>query len=179
MKYIINGERRSKMINRSDLQLVESEIISMGDEYLETLARETRLDVTILRDIHLGNEFVTSLSYSGIQRIQAYFVDNPPFDTVTGEVIDDIEQLRLYHRYDSLEDDLQTVISQHNFYNGDEINAFSPIWIERDPRMKPGEGYRAITRFFLPALGGVPHGEVTLQPSLVGDVLEEMRVMNN
>ena len=76
MKYIINGERRSKMINRSDLQLVESEIISMGDEYLETLARETRLDATILRDIHLGNEFVTSLSYSGIQRIQAYFVDN-------------------------------------------------------------------------------------------------------
>ena len=88
--------------------------------------------------------------------------------------------LEIYTKYFTLpEDDLQTVITQHNFYNGDEINAFSPIWIEQDPRMKPGEGYRAITRFFLPAIGGIPHDEVTLQPSLVGDILEEMRVMND
>lgn len=166
------------MINRSDLQLVESELISMADEYLVTLARETSLDVASLRDVHLCNEFVTSLSYSGIQRIQAYFADNPPFDTVTGETLDDVDELRLYHPYDSLQDDLQTVIGQHNYYNADEINAFSPIWIERNPRMEPGEGYRAIIRFFLPEIGGIPHGEVTLQPSLVGDVLEEMRVMN-
>lgn len=43
--------------------------------------------------------------------------------------------------------------------------------------MAPGEGYRAIVRYFLPQLGGRPTGEVTLQPALVGDVLEEMDIM--
>lgn len=167
------------MINRSDLQLVESEIISMEEQYLVTLARETRLDEKVLKDVHFSNEFVTSLSYSAIQRVQAYFVENPPFDTMTGEVVEDTDVLRISYPYDRLENDLQMIISQHNFYNGDEINAFSPIWIERDPRVKAGEGYRAITRFFLPEIGGTPQGEVTLQPSLVGDVLEEMRVMSN
>lgn len=165
------------MITRSDLQLIESELIAMADQYLTVLARETQLSLTDLEDVHQVNTFVTALSYSGLQRIQSYFTENPPFDTSTGETLDDLGQLRLQHPYRRLMEDLQTVIHQYNLYNEDEINAFSPIWIERNPAMAPGEGYRAIVRYFLPQLGGRPTGEVTLQPALVGDVLEEMDIM--
>ena len=165
------------MITRSDLQLIESELIAMADQYLSVLARETQLSLTDLEDVHQGNTFVTALSYSGLQRIQSYFRDNPPFDTSTGETLADLEQLRLQHPYRRIMEDLQTVIHQYNLYNDDEINAFSPIWIERNPEMAPGEGYRAIVRYFLPQIGGRPTSEVTLQPALVGDVLEEMDIM--
>lgn len=165
------------MITRSDLQLIESELIAMAEQYLQVLANETQLNYQDLVDIHRGNSFVTALSYSGLQRIQSYFTANPPFDTATGEPLTDLEPLRLQHPYRRLMDDLQTVIHQYNLYNDDEINAFSPIWIERNPQMQPGEGYRAIVRYFLPQLGGMPTGEVTLQPALVGDVLEEMDIM--
>lgn len=111
------------MITRSDLQLIESELIAMADQYLTVLARETQLSLTDLEDVHQVNTFVTALSYSGLQRIQSYFTENPPFDTSTGETLDDLEQLRLRR----LMEDLQTVIHQYNLYNEDEINAFSPI----------------------------------------------------
>lgn len=165
------------MLNKSDLQLIESELIAMEEPYLETLASDIHANPVELLAVHQGESFVTGLSLSVLQRINAYFRDYPPFNSLTGEVIDDLDQLRLSCDYRHVRQLLQEEIMEYNFYHDTELDAYSPIWIERDTQTAPGEGYRAIVNFYLPVLGGVPQSETTLYESLVGDVMSEMAIM--
>lgn len=165
------------MLNKSDLQLIESELIAMEEPYLATLASDIHADPAALLAVHNGQSFVTSLSLSVLQRINAYFRDFPPFNSATGEVIDDLNQLRLSCDYRHVRDLLQQEIMEYNFYHDTDLDAYCPIWVERDSQTAPGEGYRAIVNFYLPALGGVPQSETTLYESLVGDVMTEMAIM--
>lgn len=165
------------MLNKSDLQLIESELISMEEPYLGTLANDIHANAAELLDVHRGNTFVTSLSLSVLQRINAYFQDYPTFNSDTGEVIDDLDQLRLSCDYRRVRRLLQQEIMNYNFYHDNELDAYSPLWIERDSQTRPGTGYRAIVNFYLPALGGVPQSETTLYSTLVGDAMTEMAIM--
>ena len=172
-----NEEMGTEMLNKSDLQLIESELIAMEEPYLATLANDIHANQADLMAVHRGETFVTSLRLSVLQRINAYFRDYPPFNSDTGEVIDDLDQLRLSCDYRHIRDLLQQEIVEYNFYHDTNLDAYSPIWIERDSQTAPGEGYRAIVNFYLPALGGVPQSETTLYQSLVGDVMTEMAIM--
>lgn len=165
------------MLNKSDLQLIESELIAMEEPYLATLANDIHASPAELLAVHQGEIFVTALSLSVLQRINAYFRDYPPFNSDTGEVIDDLELLRLRCDYRHVRQLLQQEIMDYNFYHDQELDAYSPIWIERDSQTAPGEGYRAVVNFYLPALGGVPQSETTLYESLIGDVMTEMAIM--
>lgn len=166
------------MLTKSELQLIESELISMEEPFLNNLANEIHTDVQTLVDVHRGNTFVTGLSLSVLLRINAYFHDYPPFNSETGEVIDDLNILRLRCDYHQIRHLLQQEIYQYNFNHDNDIDAYSPIWIERDAAIDPGEGYRAIVNFYLPALGGIPQSETTLYPALVGDVMAEIDIMD-
>lgn len=165
------------MLNKSELQLIESELISMEEPFLQTLANEIHANLTDLMAVHRGSAFVTSLSLSVLLRVNAYFRDYPPFNSETGEVIDDLDVLRLRCDYHHIRHLLEQEIYQYNFYHDNDLDAYSPIWIERDSQIAPGEGYRAIVNFYLPALGGVPQSETTLYPGLIGDTLAEMDIM--
>lgn len=165
------------MLNKSDLQLIESELISMEEPFLQTLAGEIQADLDSLLAVHRGEAFVTELSLSVLLRINAYFHDYPPFNSDTGEVIADLDVLRLRCDYRQLKGLLEQEIYQYNFFHEEGLDAYTPVWIERDAQIAPGEGYRAIVNFYLPALGGIPQSETTLYPALVGDVMAEMEIM--
>lgn len=167
------------MLNKAELQLIESELIAMEERFLTTLAQDIGANPADLLAVHRGTMFVTHLPLDVLLRIHAYFEDYPPFNSETGEVIADLNILRLHCDYRRIQGLLEEEIDRFNFFSDNDrgIDAYSPIWIERDPRISPGEGYRAIVNFYLPALGGVPQGETTLQSSLVGDVMAEMDIM--
>ncbi|MFR0771773.1 MAG: hypothetical protein ACLSH6_08015 [Limosilactobacillus pontis] len=115
------------MLNKSDLQLIESELIAMEEPYLATLANDIHANPNELLAVHAGQSFVTSLSLSVLQRINAYFQDFPPFNSATGEVIDDLNELRLSCDYRHVRDLLQQEIMKYNFYHDADLDAYSPI----------------------------------------------------
>lgn len=157
----------------ADWQLLESLIVSLPKKKLKKVCKHTDVTKKDIKQVRSGKTFVKKwhpeLASQTLQYLEKH---------VYKENREKMNQQRLICNYHVMIKDLHQAIYDENYREQySPVTRKSTICIERNPLVRPGDGYRnIIDYYFLDGLVGTPR-YAELHTATVGEVLDEMAIM--